>query len=299
MAYDEKVWAMLGSLGADSTHIALRVSLKTEVPIVNSAATDPTFRKPSSVVLNYHSGRPHAVLYAGAAHLYGPGPLTNVALLRVNDRTGRFGVLKFRQAAQRLGHPVAHRTEVSSGCHRFRRSLPSRGFRSAGHRDLGRPGARRRILKQMRELGMKQRSSGSFRTVGEALLSAAGPAAEGMEAGFLTTRRATIRSDELPGALAKRFDRQPEVFASLAFDTMNILLDAVCRAGLNRGKIRVWRAWKATRRDGEMVFDPTPRTWSRCICNVHDGGIPVPALWDGGRLTRAWAKAALDISARR
>ena len=42
MAYDEKVWAMLGSLGADSTHIALRVSLKTEVPIVNSAATDPT-----------------------------------------------------------------------------------------------------------------------------------------------------------------------------------------------------------------------------------------------------------------
>ena len=28
MAYDEKVWAMLGSVGADSTHIALRVSLQ-------------------------------------------------------------------------------------------------------------------------------------------------------------------------------------------------------------------------------------------------------------------------------
>ena len=42
MAYDEKVWAMLGSISADSTHIALRVSLKAEVPIVNSAATDPT-----------------------------------------------------------------------------------------------------------------------------------------------------------------------------------------------------------------------------------------------------------------
>jgi ABC-type branched-subunit amino acid transport system substrate-binding protein len=42
MAYDEKVWAMLGSISGDSTHIALRVSLKAEVPIVNSAATDPT-----------------------------------------------------------------------------------------------------------------------------------------------------------------------------------------------------------------------------------------------------------------
>ena len=42
MAYDDKVWAMLGSISGDSTHIALRVSLKAEVPIVNSAATDPT-----------------------------------------------------------------------------------------------------------------------------------------------------------------------------------------------------------------------------------------------------------------
>jgi len=48
MDYDEKVWAMLGSLGADSTHIALRAILKMEVPIVNSAATDPTI--PETIV---------------------------------------------------------------------------------------------------------------------------------------------------------------------------------------------------------------------------------------------------------
>ncbi len=53
MTYDEKVWAMLGSLGGDSTHIALRVSLKTEVPIVNSAATDPTI--PETIIPWYLS----------------------------------------------------------------------------------------------------------------------------------------------------------------------------------------------------------------------------------------------------
>lgn len=42
MVYDEKVWAMLGSISGDSTHIALRVSLRAELPIVNSAATDST-----------------------------------------------------------------------------------------------------------------------------------------------------------------------------------------------------------------------------------------------------------------
>ncbi|MGD0249250.1 MAG: hypothetical protein ABSB75_09375, partial [Candidatus Limnocylindrales bacterium] len=35
MAYDERVWGMLGSISGDSTHIALRVILKAEVPLVN------------------------------------------------------------------------------------------------------------------------------------------------------------------------------------------------------------------------------------------------------------------------
>ena len=59
MAYDEKVWAMLGSIGADSTHIALRVSLKAEVPIVNSASTDPTI--PETIIPWYLTDRKSVV----------------------------------------------------------------------------------------------------------------------------------------------------------------------------------------------------------------------------------------------
>ena len=39
-----------------------------------------------------------------------------------------------------------------------------------------------RILKEMRELGMKQRVFGSHRTIGDELIKLAGPAAEGFEA---------------------------------------------------------------------------------------------------------------------
>jgi len=42
MIYDDKDWAIFGSINSESTHIILRVALKAEIPIVNSASTDPT-----------------------------------------------------------------------------------------------------------------------------------------------------------------------------------------------------------------------------------------------------------------
>src|SRR5208282_1947043 len=38
MIYDDKVWAMFGSTSSESTHIALRLTLKAETPLVISAA---------------------------------------------------------------------------------------------------------------------------------------------------------------------------------------------------------------------------------------------------------------------
>jgi ABC-type branched-subunit amino acid transport system substrate-binding protein len=42
MVYDDRDWAIFGSISSESTHIALRVALRAEIPIVNSASTDPT-----------------------------------------------------------------------------------------------------------------------------------------------------------------------------------------------------------------------------------------------------------------
>jgi ABC-type branched-subunit amino acid transport system substrate-binding protein len=278
MAYDEKVWAMLGSLGGDSTHIALRASLKMEVPIVNSATTDPTI--PETIIPWYlttiQDDRMQS--YTLARRIYTDLGLTRVALLRVNDRYGRFGVLKFRQAAQRLGHPVAIEQKYLPGTTDFRRSLGIIADSEAQAIVIwGDQAPTAAILRQMRELGMKQRVFGSFRTIGETMLSAAGAAAEGMEAVFPfdPTRDDPIWTD-FRSRFAKRFDRQPEVFASLAFDTTNILLDAICRAGLNRGKIRDALAglegYKGV--TGAMVFDPNSKnTVPLYLATAHDGGI--------------------------
>jgi ABC-type branched-subunit amino acid transport system substrate-binding protein len=58
-----------------------------------------------------------------------------------------------------------------------------------------------------------------------------------------------------------RFHTRPEAFASLAYDTMNILLQAICRAGLNRGLIRDALANMESFKGvtGEMAFDPNSK----------------------------------------
>jgi branched-chain amino acid transport system substrate-binding protein len=81
------------------------------------------------------------------------------------------------------------------------------------------------ILKQMRELGMKQRVFGSHRTVGDTLLKVAGPAAEGFEAVYpYDPTRKDPQWLEFTARYEARFHEKTDHFAALAYDTMQILL---------------------------------------------------------------------------
>jgi branched-chain amino acid transport system substrate-binding protein len=260
MRYDDEVWAMLGSISGDSTHIGLRVSLKAEVPIVNSASTDPTI--PETIIPWYLTTiqDDRVQSYTLARRIYTDLGLKRIALLRVNDRYGRFGVIKFRDASRRLGHPVVIEQKYMPGEMEFRRQLAVIAEADADGivlwGDAAPAGA---ILKQMRAAGMKQRVFGSYRVLGDDLFHQAGDAAEGLEVVFPYD---PTRDD--PGWVVfraryqKRFAAQPEAFASLSYDTMNILLGAVCRGGLNRGRIRDaltgLESYKGV--TGEMAFDP-------------------------------------------
>jgi len=260
MAYDEKVWAMLGSISADSTHIALRVTLKTEVPIVNSASTDPTI--PETIIPWYlttiQDDRVQG--YTLARRIYTDLGLGRVALLRVNSRYGRFGVLKFRDVSRRMGHPVVIEQKWMPGDTDFKRQLRIINESNVDAIVIWGDGKEAgTALKEMREMGMKQRVFGSFRTVGPGLFETAGDAAEGFEAVYPFD---PTRDDPAWVAFKQRFEKkfgkQPEAFASLGYDTMRILLDAICKAGLNRGKIRDALTGLETYKGvtGDMVFDP-------------------------------------------
>ena len=185
MVYDDQDWAVFGSISSESTHIALRVALKAEIPVVNSASTDPTI--PETYIPWYFTDlqddRVQGLTLA--RHIYTELGLKRVALLRVNSRYGRFGVMKFRDASRRLGHPVVIEQKFLPGDTDYTRSLKIIQSSRADAIVLWAdeiPAAN--ILKQMKALGMKQRVFGSYRTLGPEMLAEAGAAAEGFEAVF-------------------------------------------------------------------------------------------------------------------
>jgi len=260
MVYDDHVWAMFGSISGDTTHIALRVTLKSETPLINSASTDPTI--PETIIPWYFTDIQDDRVqgYTLARHIYSELGLKRVAILRVNDRYGRFGVLKFRDASRRLGHPVVIEQKFMPGEADFRRQLrviqDSRADAIVLWTDIG-PTAG--ILKQMQELGMKQRVFGSHRTVGDELIRLAGAAAEGFEAVYpYDPTREDARWREFSTRYVSQFSDAPDHFAALAYDAMQVLLKSICRAGLNRGRIRDALTAVETYKGvtGDMVFDP-------------------------------------------
>ena len=188
------------------------------------------------------------------------------------------GVGKFRDASRRLGHPVVIEQKYLPGETDFHRALRIiRDSRADAIVLWANEAESAEILKEMHELGMHQHVFGSYRSLGDELLAKAGPAAEGFEAVYPYD---PTRSDPKWLGFNERYEAQyhekTEQFAALAYDAMNILLKAICEAGLNRARIQdaLYQVYQYDGVTGHMVFDPNNKNVSPMVLGtVHDGKI--------------------------
>jgi len=296
MVYDDKDWAILGSISSESTHILLRVALRAEIPIVNSASTDPTI--PETYIPWYFTDLQDDRVQANtlARYIYDDLKLKRVAILRINNRYGRFGSPKFKDASQRLGHPIVIEQRYPAGTTDFGRYLKIiQASRADGIVLWNDQEQTAMILKQMRELGMKQRVFGSYRTIGADLLAQAGDAAEGFEAVFpYDGARSDPRWQKFNSDYAAAYQQKPEQFASLAYDAMNVLLGSVCEAGLNKARIMdaLAQVYEYDGVTGHMVFDTNskniaPPGWYMLFVVDGNGDLHCDrnsknSMWGGG-----------------
>jgi ABC-type branched-subunit amino acid transport system substrate-binding protein len=278
MAYDEQVWAIFGSISSESTHIALRVALRAELPVVSSANSDPTVPE-TAIPWYFGTMQDDREQYLTLARrMYSELGLKRVAVLRSSSRYGRFGLGKFLDASRRLGHPVVMEQIFQPGDTDYSRQLRViRSSRADAVLLVGDELEAATILKQMRAAGMKQGAFGTFRTLGDTLLKEAGNAAEGFEAVYpYDPTRKDSRWLDFNRRFEDRFHEKPEQFASMAFDTMNALLDSICKAGLNRARIHDALA-DIDEYDGvtgKMVFDPNQKNVAPLyLGTVHNGAI--------------------------
>lgn len=239
MRFQDRAWAMLGSVDSSSTHIELRATLKLEMPIMDTATNDPTVTETGIPWLMHNFPDDRQQGYALADYIFLQRKLKRIGILQVNDRYGRTGKKIFFDTARRIGHqPVvevwyaADTKDFSSQLHTLEASRID-GLVIWG--DAAQGGL---ILKQMRALGMQQQVFGSSRICYPDVVKIAGAAAEG-----LVTVSATdpTRSDPQWQAFRQRFvdhfHAEPDAYAAYAYDGTTMLMAAIDKAGLNRGRI--------------------------------------------------------------
>ena len=263
MVFDEHVVGILGSVDAASTHIMLRVSLKLEFPIMDTATTDPTVTETRIPWLIHDFPDDRQQGYALAEVVFKERKLKRIGVIRTQSRYARMGVQKFFDEAKRLGHVPVLEVKFERGDQDFSQQL--RMLQNA-HVDgvviWGEVPEAAQILKQMRAMGMKQAVFGPSRLCYTQIIDAAGPAAEGL---VTTAAMDPSRSDaqwlKFKKDYRAKFNEEPDAYAAYAYDGMTILILAVEKAGLNRGKImdalRDHQGQEYEGVAGDVMFDHT------------------------------------------
>ena len=237
---DEKVWAWLGSIDDIVSHVALRATLKMEIMMVNTGDPDPTFTETNIPWTIRVISDDRQSGYALASYIFEKMKHERVAVIRTNSRYGRVGIMEYSGVAVRLGHPMMIEERYNNGETNFRKQL-ERIKRVSPDAVLiwGNAKESALILKQIREMGMELPVYASDRVVSSEFLKIAGAHAEGI----ISTSPYNPKADnpklkKFNADYVERFGMEADVFAAHAYDGMNLIIEAVQKAGLNRVLIR-------------------------------------------------------------
>jgi len=259
MAYKDEVWAILGTIDGANSHIAIRVALKIEIPMMNSGDTDPTFIETNIPWVFRCIGDDRQQSYLLVDYMYRKLNLSRVGIIRASNRYGRFGVREINDGSRRLGHPIILEMAYSLGTTDFSlqlERLKAENLDAIVHWGDARDGAM--ILNQMRAMGMQQPYFACDRCVCDEFVEVAGPNAEGVICAYpWDPTSENPRLEQFHKDFRERFGEESETYAAHAYDGMNMLIWAIQVAGLNRAKIRdilAYRTkpWKGV--TGEIVF---------------------------------------------
>ena len=237
---DDKVLGFLGTVDGAEAHVALRVTLKTEIVMINTSDPDPSLTEtniPWLIRVFPDQRLEEAKLAELIVHKFG---CQRIAILREGDRYGRLGVHSFMAFARRLGCPAVQEllftpggTDIHHQIAAIRDSQPDAVFFVGEPDDIG------RFVKQFRQEGIQARFFGTNLLMDDRFLQNAGDAAEGM---MITYFFDLARKDPLwVGFVARfkeRWGHEPDAFAAYAYDGAQIMINAVQRAGPNRWRIR-------------------------------------------------------------
>jgi len=244
LAYEDKAWAVIGTVDGANTHIAIRVALKTDLPMMNVADTDPTLVETRIPWIFRTIADDRQMAYTLAYHVYKDRGFRRVAILRADNRYGRFGVSEFRSASVRLKNPspmeinyeIAYETKNPDFSLQIERLKKVRPDAITLWADAEAGGT---LVRRIREAGLDMPIFACDRVLDPRFLEAAGDAAEGVVAAVPSEpdpeRPAYGRFVE---AYREAYGEEPTLYAAHGYDGARMVIEAIRKAGLNRYRIR-------------------------------------------------------------
>jgi branched-chain amino acid transport system substrate-binding protein len=247
LAYKDNVWAIMGTIDGANTHIAIRVCLKIEIPMLTSGDTDPTFIQTNIPWVFRCIGDDRQMNYIIVDYLYRKMHYTRVAIMRSSNRYGRLGIRELRNSARRLEHPIVVEMAYMAGATNFDLELDRiQEYKPEVIVHWGDAPDGARVLNAMRARGWKQPFIACDRCVSDDFVKIAGKNAEGVICGYpWNPDRQDPKLDAFREAFRKRWNAEADTYAAHAYDGMNMLIWAIQTAGLNRAKIRDVLAYRS------------------------------------------------------
>lgn len=160
--------------------------------------------------------------------------------MRAVNRYGRMSIDEFRDAATRLGHPFMVELQYEEGDTDFSSQLNKiKSLNADGVITYGNAIESALLLKQMREMGMNQWFFGSDRMVTKEFLNIVGENYGNVAAGYpYDPTRKDAKYLQFIKDFRNQYGEAPETYAAHAYDGMNMIIEAIEKAGLNRALIR-------------------------------------------------------------
>ena len=209
--YEEHAWALIGTVDGANSHIAIRVALKAEIPLMNTGDTDPTFVETKIPWVMRCISDDRQMCYLLADYVVKKLGKRRIAAIRQGDRYGRMSIDEFRDGVRRLGHPLITELQFPPAAVDFTQQLdrvemlnPDAIITYAN----AKPSAL--LLQQMRERGMDQLFIGSDRMVTQEFIGIVGDAAGEVIAGYpYDPCRDDPKLHQFRRDFAERFGEQP------------------------------------------------------------------------------------------
>jgi len=242
LIFDEEVLGILGSMSSDTTHVGIRVALKSEVVQMTSISTDPTI---SQIIIpwafriladDWSQGRAMAKL------IYKDLGLTRVAIIERNNRYGRMGSMEIARVAQRLGHPVTVKLKIDLAADAKPEDyIPQlrivKDYDPEAIVIWGMYKEASLVTRQARAMGIDAVIFGADGLVSQTYIDITGQDSEGVVVTFPYNhyRDSGVNKDFIAN-YTKKYGKAPDSFSAHGYDAMLAMGRAVLNSGNKNGK---------------------------------------------------------------